>query len=87
MLYREIIAVYCENLTKHTYTVWEKCKGFKMLKQVVPISTAGYQFTSLHSDPYRHHTCYRLAVTVYVLSGRPSRLTYTNTATIVCSVP
>jgi hypothetical protein len=57
-----------------------------MLEQVVRILTAGYLFTSRRSDSYQPHTCYRVAVTLYVLSGRPSRLTYTNTASIACSV-
>jgi hypothetical protein len=36
MLFREIIAVYCENHTEHTNTLCGKNIEFIMLKQVVP---------------------------------------------------
>jgi hypothetical protein len=26
MLFRETVAVYCENHTEHKYTVWEECR-------------------------------------------------------------
>jgi hypothetical protein len=35
MLFGETIAVYCENHTKHKYTLWGRMQGFSMLKQVV----------------------------------------------------
>jgi hypothetical protein len=35
MLFRETVAVYCENHTKHTDTLLGRLQGFSVLKQVV----------------------------------------------------
>jgi translation initiation factor IF-1 len=41
MLFMETVAVYCENNTEHTNTLWGKMQSFSMLKQVVYIATTG----------------------------------------------
>jgi hypothetical protein len=42
MLFRKIIAVYCENYTKHTNTICgQKMRSISVLKQVVDILTTG----------------------------------------------
>jgi hypothetical protein len=44
MLFRETVAVYCENHTEHTNTLCGvECRVFVMLKQVVHIVTTGVQ--------------------------------------------
>jgi hypothetical protein len=43
MLFREIIAVYCENHTEHINTLWAKFRVFEMLKQMVHIVTVMLQ--------------------------------------------
>jgi hypothetical protein len=30
MLFRETVAVYCENHTEHIYTLWAECRGFNV---------------------------------------------------------
>jgi hypothetical protein len=39
MLFRETVAVYCENHAEHKYTLWGRIQSFSMLKQVVHIVT------------------------------------------------
>jgi hypothetical protein len=41
MLFGQTDAVYCENYTKHTYTVWGQNTEFQCVKTVVPVVTAG----------------------------------------------
>jgi hypothetical protein len=41
MLFRERVAVYCENHTEHTDTPCGQNAGFSMLRQVVYIVTTG----------------------------------------------
>jgi hypothetical protein len=41
MLFREIVAVYCENHTEHT--VWAERRNSEVLKQVVDVVTTGFQ--------------------------------------------
>jgi hypothetical protein len=42
MLFRETVAVYCENHTEHTDTPCEdRMQSFSMLKQVVCLVTTG----------------------------------------------
>jgi hypothetical protein len=42
MLFREIVAIYSENHTKHTYThSVGRIQSFRVLKQVVHIVTTG----------------------------------------------
>jgi hypothetical protein len=41
MLFRETVAVYCENDTEHTNAVWERMQSFSTLKKVVLILTTG----------------------------------------------
>jgi hypothetical protein len=42
MLFREIIAVYCENLTEHTDALCGQDVRFNVLKQVVHIVTTKF---------------------------------------------
>jgi hypothetical protein len=39
MLFRETVAVYCENRTEHRYTLVGRMQSFSMLKQMVRILT------------------------------------------------
>jgi hypothetical protein len=42
MLFKETVAVYCENHTEHTYTLClDRMQSFSVLKQVVHIITTG----------------------------------------------
>jgi hypothetical protein len=41
MLFRETVAVYCENRTEHTNTPCEQNESFSVLKHVVHIVTTG----------------------------------------------
>jgi translation initiation factor IF-1 len=40
MLFRETVAVYCENRTEHTDTLCGRMQSSDMLKQVVHVVTA-----------------------------------------------
>jgi hypothetical protein len=69
MLFKEIIAVYCENHTEHINTLCGQNASYLTLKQVVHVVTAGLLNIYFDTDQRQIRAAYSAAILSCIREG------------------